>query len=50
MFPITQTQSTFESGNKTVRLDCFVPTGNGQRFPAVIRAADALLAITREAA
>jgi carboxymethylenebutenolidase len=36
MFPITQTQTTFDSGNKAVRLDCFLPTGNGERFPAVI--------------
>jgi dienelactone hydrolase len=36
MFPITQSQITFESGGKPVRLDCFVPNGNGQRYPAVI--------------
>jgi carboxymethylenebutenolidase len=29
-------QTTFESGGKTVRLDCFLPETNGQRFPAVI--------------
>ena len=36
MFPISQTQSAFESGNKTIRLDCFLPSGNGERFAAVI--------------
>ncbi|MBZ5721012.1 MAG: dienelactone hydrolase family protein [Acidobacteriia bacterium] len=36
MFPITQTQTTFESGKESIRLDCFLPSGNGNRFPAVI--------------
>lgn len=36
MFPVTQSQITFESGGKPVRLDAFVPSNNGQRFPAVI--------------
>jgi len=36
MFPVTQSQITFESGGKPIRLDAFVPSNNGQRFPAVI--------------
>ena len=36
MQPVTQSQITFESGGKPIRLDCFVPDGNGQRYPAVI--------------
>jgi carboxymethylenebutenolidase len=36
MHPITQSELTFESGNKSIRLDCFLPTANGQRFPAII--------------
>src|ERR1700733_10652092 len=36
MFPVTQAQITFESGGKPIRLDAFVPSNNGQRFPAVI--------------
>jgi dienelactone hydrolase len=33
---ITKSQLSFESGGKNIRLDCFLPIGNGQRFPAVI--------------
>lgn len=36
MYPIIQSQVSFESGGKDIRLDCFLPTANGQRFPAVI--------------
>jgi carboxymethylenebutenolidase len=36
MHPITQSELTFESGNKSIRLDCFLPTANGQRFPAIV--------------
>jgi dienelactone hydrolase len=36
MFSITQSQLSFDSGGKNIRLDCFLPTANGQRFPAVI--------------
>jgi carboxymethylenebutenolidase len=36
MFPITQSQLSFESGGKEIRLDCFLPAANGQQFPAVI--------------
>ncbi len=36
MYPITQSQASFESGGKDIRLDCFSPSANGQRFPAVI--------------
>jgi len=34
--PITQSRITFESGGKDIRLDCFLPTANAHRFPAVI--------------
>ena len=33
---VSQSQLFFESGNKNIRLDCFLPSANGQRFPAVI--------------
>lgn len=33
---ISQFQLTFESGGKEIQLDCFAPSSNGQRFPAVI--------------
>ena len=36
MFSITQSKVSFESGGKDIRLDCFLPAANGQRFPAVI--------------
>ena len=36
MFAVTQSQITFESGGKPIRLDAFIPSNNGQRFPAVI--------------
>jgi carboxymethylenebutenolidase len=36
MYSITQSQLTFESGGKDIRLDCFLPADNGQRFPSVI--------------
>ena len=36
MFSITQSRVTFESGGKEIRLDCFLPTANAHRFPAVI--------------
>jgi len=29
-------QLTFESGNKPIRIDCFLPSTNDRRFPAVI--------------
>ena len=34
--PVTQSESVLESGGKNIRLDCFLPSRNGQRFPAVI--------------
>ena len=37
MYSITQSQLSFESGSKDIRLDCFLPDTNGQRYPAVIR-------------
>jgi carboxymethylenebutenolidase len=36
MYSITQSQLSFETGGKDIRLDCFLPDANGQRFPAVI--------------
>jgi carboxymethylenebutenolidase len=36
MYSITQSQASFESGGKGIRLDCFLPHAKGQRFPAVI--------------
>ena len=36
MYSVNQFQATFESGGKDIRLDCFLPIGNGQPFPAVI--------------
>src|SRR5579864_1235353 len=36
MYSITQSQLSFQSGDKDIRLDCFLPAANGQRFPAVI--------------
>ncbi len=36
MFPVTQTQTTFDSGGQSITLDCFLPNSNGHRFPAVI--------------
>jgi carboxymethylenebutenolidase len=36
MLPITPSRQTFESGGKTITLDCFIPAAEGQRFPAVI--------------
>ena len=36
MFPIAQSQLTFDSSGHTIQIDCFSPQANGQRFPAVI--------------
>jgi carboxymethylenebutenolidase len=36
MHSITQSQLSFESGGKNIRLDCFLPDANEQRFPTVI--------------
>lgn len=36
MFPISQSQLSFESGGQQIRLDCYAPSADGQRFPAVI--------------
>jgi carboxymethylenebutenolidase len=36
MFPVTQSQLSFTSGGKPIRLDAYLPPGQGQRFPAVI--------------
>jgi len=36
MYSVTHSQTSFESGGKDIRLDCFVPSGSGRRFPAVI--------------
>jgi dienelactone hydrolase len=36
MYSVSQSRLVFESGGNDVRLDCFLPTANGCRFPAVI--------------
>ncbi|HEY1465356.1 MAG TPA: dienelactone hydrolase family protein [Terriglobales bacterium] len=36
MHSVSQSQITFESGGKDIRMDCFVPEGGLERFPAVI--------------
>jgi carboxymethylenebutenolidase len=36
MYSISQSQLTFKSGGEQIRLDCYAPMGNGQRFPGVI--------------
>ncbi|MBZ5572738.1 MAG: dienelactone hydrolase family protein [Acidobacteriia bacterium] len=36
MYPVSQSQLFFDSGGKSIRLDCFLPSANGQRCPAVI--------------
>ena len=36
MYPITRSQTTFNSGGKEIRLDAYLPGGNGQRFSAVV--------------
>jgi carboxymethylenebutenolidase len=33
---VAQSQLSFESGGKEIRLDCFLPAAAGRRFPAVI--------------
>jgi len=36
MLPVSQSQLTFTSGGKPIRLDCFLPSGTSQRFPAIL--------------
>jgi dienelactone hydrolase len=36
MYSIIQSELVLESGGKNIRIDCFLPSANGQRFPAVI--------------
>jgi dienelactone hydrolase len=36
MISVSQSQLTFESGGKSIRLDCFLPSDNRRRCPAVI--------------
>lgn len=36
MLSINQSQLSFQSGGRTIRIDSFVPSANGRRFPAVI--------------
>ncbi len=35
MYPISKIQTTIESGGREIRLDCFLPAAENQRFPAV---------------
>jgi carboxymethylenebutenolidase len=36
MFSVSQSQLSFDSGGRSIRVDEFVPSGNEQRLPAVI--------------
>jgi carboxymethylenebutenolidase len=36
MYSVSESELAFESGGKQIRIDCFAPTANGQRFPAVV--------------
>jgi carboxymethylenebutenolidase len=36
MFPVSQSQISFDSGGKDIRVDCFLPAVEGRRVPAVI--------------
>lgn len=36
MYSVLQSQASFQSGGRAVRMDCFSPSLNGRRFPAVI--------------
>ena len=36
MYSVSESALTFDSGGKAIRLDAFVPSANGSRFPAVI--------------
>ncbi|PYX64104.1 MAG: hypothetical protein DMG74_14230 [Acidobacteria bacterium] len=36
MYPVTQSQASFISGGKSIRLDSFLPSANGKAFPAVV--------------
>src|ERR1700751_2109766 len=36
MFPISQSQLSFDSGGRSIALDAFLPESNGRRYPAVI--------------
>ena len=33
---IVESQLSFESGGRAIRLDCYAPENDGQRFPAII--------------
>ena len=36
MYPVSQSQITFESGGKSIRMDCYIPEASGANLPAVI--------------
>jgi carboxymethylenebutenolidase len=36
LYSVRQSHQKFESGGKQIGLDCFLPEGNGQKFPAVL--------------
>jgi dienelactone hydrolase len=36
MYSTIQSELSFKSGGKSIRLDCFLPSTDGQRFPAII--------------
>jgi dienelactone hydrolase len=36
MFSVAESQTSFQSGDKDIRLDCYVPEADDQRFPTII--------------
>ena len=36
VYSVSQSELCFDSGGQNICLDCFLPSGNGRRFPAVI--------------
>jgi len=36
LYPISQSQITFESGGRQIRMDCFLPSGEARSLPAVV--------------
>lgn len=36
MYSVSQSELIFDSGGKNIRLDCFLPSADGRRLPAVI--------------
>jgi carboxymethylenebutenolidase len=36
MYSISQSELVFDTGGKSVRMDCFLPSASGRRFPTII--------------